>query len=427
MTDSHQLIEAWLAEGAIGDPPRELAVHATVCASCARRIGAFDSLAAVNVAAAGSPPPLTAPSPIWLLLARGRAATTIAATVAAGILVVFGASQLIGSIGPPEVPGPSQVAVAMTPGPDGKPVDGHGPQPAEVPASEPPSDPIASFVPLPSASPNEPPLAAPNAPFLASNGVGYYTVGIRWTERAVGGPAQKWELWRQTGSGSWVKLGELPAPVRSFTNGGLAPGTTYSYRVRAVNLTGASGFSNTASATTLVPPTAAPTPTASPTASPTPEPPTPEPTPAPTPTPTPDCSDNIDNDGDNLVDWPADPGCSSTNDPFESPFNGQCNDGADNDGDGFVDLGDPACSSGTDPSEAPFNGQCNDGADNDGDGFVDLGDPACSSGTDPSEFPFNSPPTPDPTPVPPTPEPPTPEPPTPEPPTPEPPSVPPSP
>ena len=149
MTDSHQLVEAWLAEGAIGDPPRELAVHATVCASCARRIGAFDSLAAVNVAAAGSPPPLTAPSPFWLLLARGRAATTIAATVAAGILVVFGASQLIGSIGPPEVPGPSQVAVAMTPGPDGKPVDGHGPRPGGGAASE-PSDPIASFVPLPS-------------------------------------------------------------------------------------------------------------------------------------------------------------------------------------------------------------------------------------------------------------------------------------
>jgi hypothetical protein len=45
------------------------------------------------------------------------------------------------------------------------------------------------------------------------------------------------------------------------------------------------------------------------------------------------CGDGLDNDGDGLVDFPADPGCAS---PLwiEAP---QCDDGLDNDGDGRVD------------------------------------------------------------------------------------------
>lgn len=62
---------------------------------------------------------------------------------------------------------------------------------------------------------------------------------------------------------------------------------------------------------------------------PTPQ-PTPEPTdPPPTPTPTPPppvfaCSDGIDNDGDGLTDFPADPGCSgaSDDDEFNAPTGG---------------------------------------------------------------------------------------------------------
>ena len=72
-------------------------------------------------------------------------------------------------------------------------------------------------------------------------------------------------------------------------------------------------------------PTARPTsvPTPVPTAAPTPVPtaaPTPVPTPLPTPepTPTPQCSDGVDNDGDLLIDFPQDLGCSSPNDDDES-------------------------------------------------------------------------------------------------------------
>ncbi len=52
------------------------------------------------------------------------------------------------------------------------------------------------------------------------------------------------------------------------------------------------------------------------------------------------CADGIDNDGDGLSDYPADPGCADANQDFEDP---QCDDGADNDGDALVDTADPDC------------------------------------------------------------------------------------
>ncbi len=39
-----------------------------------------------------------------------------------------------------------------------------------------------------------------------------------------GGPVQKWEVWRQTGSGGWIKLGEVLPSVQALTNSGLALG-----------------------------------------------------------------------------------------------------------------------------------------------------------------------------------------------------------
>ncbi|HLE97654.1 MAG TPA: S8 family serine peptidase [Candidatus Thermoplasmatota archaeon] len=67
------------------------------------------------------------------------------------------------------------------------------------------------------------------------------------------------------------------------------------------------------------------------------------------------CADGADNDGDGLVDYPADPGCSSASDTDEfnaPPPPAACADGADNDGDGLVDYpADPGCSSATDTDE----------------------------------------------------------------------------
>lgn len=106
------------------------------------------------------------------------------------------------------------------------------------------------------------------------------------------------------------------------------------------------------------------------------------------------CNDGIDNDGDGLTDFPADPGCSSVNDNNEynvPPVTYQCNDGIDNDGDGYTDFpADAGCTSTTDNNEynvPPVTFVCNDGIDNDGDSLVDYpADPGCSSTNDQSEY-----------------------------------------
>ncbi|MCA9666157.1 MAG: DUF11 domain-containing protein [Myxococcales bacterium] len=100
----------------------------------------------------------------------------------------------------------------------------------------------------------------------------------------------------------------------------------------------------------------------------------------------PKCSDGIDNDNDGLIDFPADPGCSSPTDSTEDdPPTPECSDGVDNDNDGLIDAQDPGCSSPFDTSEggAP---ECSDGIDNDGDGRVDFpNDTGCTSANDATE------------------------------------------
>jgi hypothetical protein len=83
----------------------------------------------------------------------------------------------------------------------------------------------------------------------------------------------------------------------------------------------------------------------------------------------PACSNGVDDDGDGLVDWPDDPGCTDPSDGFETNALVACDDGFDDDGDGLVDWpADPGCKSATSLAEDP---QCDDGIDNDGDGGVD--------------------------------------------------------
>ena len=103
----------------------------------------------------------------------------------------------------------------------------------------------------------------------------------------------------------------------------------------------------------------------------------------------PECSDGLDNDGDGLVDFPADCGCTDPSDNSEAPNTAtECNDGIDNDGDGLVDLADCGWNDVCDNSEAPNPAtQCNDGVDNDGDGLGDLADCGCTDVCDNSEAP----------------------------------------
>ena len=64
------------------------------------------------------------------------------------------------------------------------------------------------------------------------------------------------------------------------------------------------------------------------------------------------CSDGLDNDGDNAVDFPSDFGCSSATDNDEVN-NGLtlCSDGIDNDGDSAIDQNDLGCTNYLDNDE----------------------------------------------------------------------------
>lgn len=87
----------------------------------------------------------------------------------------------------------------------------------------------------------------------------------------------------------------------------------------------------------------------------------------------PDCNDDLDEDGDGLVDYPADPGCASALDSSERSSSLVCDNGLDDDGDGEIDVPrDPGCYSGVDPSERGASAQCDNGFDDDGDLAIDF-------------------------------------------------------
>ena len=85
------------------------------------------------------------------------------------------------------------------------------------------------------------------------------------------------------------------------------------------------------------------------------------------PPPAPQCDDGIDNDGDGLIDYPADPGCTSSSDDDETGggIMPQCMDSVDNDSDGLTDYpADPGCTGILDNDESNGGGGGGDnGAD----------------------------------------------------------------
>ena len=104
----------------------------------------------------------------------------------------------------------------------------------------------------------------------------------------------------------------------------------------------------------------------------------------------PACDDDLDNDGDGLVDFPADPGCGSARDgdEYNDLIDPECADGVDNDRDGDTDEEDSGCSSSVDQDEGEPDSTpaCADFADNDFDGLIDFPyDPGCGAAGDDDE------------------------------------------
>jgi hypothetical protein len=83
------------------------------------------------------------------------------------------------------------------------------------------------------------------------------------------------------------------------------------------------------------------------------------------------CDDEVDNDGDDLVDC-DDPDCCGELCPPSSVCPEVCDDEVDNDGDDLIDCDDPDCQPSCLCPEI-----CDDEIDNDDDGLVDCADPDC--------------------------------------------------
>lgn len=90
------------------------------------------------------------------------------------------------------------------------------------------------------------PPAAPSG--LSAAAVSSAQINLTWTDNANSETGFKVE--RSSNGGKWVQIATVNANTTSYSNTGLSRNTSYSYRVRAYNAAGNSGYSNTASAKT---------------------------------------------------------------------------------------------------------------------------------------------------------------------------------
>lgn len=105
-----------------------------------------------------------------------------------------------------------------------------------------------------------PPLpAAPSA--LAASGVSGTQVNLTWADNASDESGYRIERAPDAGGapGTFAEIATVGASVTTYASTGLAPSTTYWYRVRAYNAAGTSAYSNSASGTTSNGQPAAPT------------------------------------------------------------------------------------------------------------------------------------------------------------------------
>jgi PA14 domain/Fibronectin type III domain len=99
--------------------------------------------------------------------------------------------------------------------------------------------------------------AVPTAPDSLSATTSGTSVSLTWADRSANETGFVVERATDGGFTTGFTTFNLGANATSYTDTGLAAGTTYYYRVRAVNANGSSGYSNTASVT-ILPPTGGP-------------------------------------------------------------------------------------------------------------------------------------------------------------------------
>ncbi len=93
------------------------------------------------------------------------------------------------------------------------------------------------------------PLVAPATPTgLTATAISTSQINLSWTLSSTTETAVA--VWRKS-TGAFTRVAVLPPGSTSYSDGGLSPGTGYTYQVRATNDYYASGWSNTAVATTF--------------------------------------------------------------------------------------------------------------------------------------------------------------------------------
>lgn len=97
--------------------------------------------------------------------------------------------------------------------------------------------------------------ALPNAPSgLIATAVSHSQINLAWVDNANNETG--FQIERSTDNATWAPLGSVAANVQVYYDGGLSASTLYYYRVRAINASGNSAYSNTANATTAEAPSA---------------------------------------------------------------------------------------------------------------------------------------------------------------------------
>ncbi|MEQ1758998.1 MAG: fibronectin type III domain-containing protein, partial [Vicinamibacterales bacterium] len=104
------------------------------------------------------------------------------------------------------------------------------------------------------------PTAAPSAPTaLVGSALASNAVQLNWTDTSTTEATMRVE--RSDNGGAFAEIASLTADVTSYVDSAVTPSTNYSYRVRAVNTAGSSGYSNTVNISTPEAPVAPSDPT----------------------------------------------------------------------------------------------------------------------------------------------------------------------
>ena len=95
-----------------------------------------------------------------------------------------------------------------------------------------------------------PPSPLPAAPSGLIAAAASSAVSLAWSDKSANEQTFQIERCTGIGCGGFAQIGQVGANVTAFNDTVIAPGTTYSYRIRAVNTSGASAYSNVATTTT---------------------------------------------------------------------------------------------------------------------------------------------------------------------------------